>query len=126
MLAAAEDRMQPLEQRLDVRAEQSWIELDEQLAHGEQRMRLVGREPEPGQLVARPGAARAEAVTARRTVVLDRRIEAIAHVVEIALERRARNLEGALQIGERHRRTLLEQPVDPIETLEPLHAVPCA
>src|SRR5436190_1160457 len=76
---AAEDGAQALLQRSDVRLEQPGLQLGEQAVHAEERVGLVGREPQARQLVARPRTRLAEAVAVRLAVVLDRRAGARVH-----------------------------------------------
>src|ERR1043166_3373103 len=71
---AAENRAHALLQRLDVRLEQPGLQLSKQAVHGEERIGLVGGEPQPRQLGARAGPRRAEAVAVRLAVVLDWRL----------------------------------------------------
>jgi len=121
---AAEDRLQPLLQRADVRLEEPGLELGEERLHGEERVRLAGGEPQAGELVARAGARSSEAVAVRVAVVLDRRVEARPHVLQVALQRRPRDLQGGGKGGERNGPARRQEPVDPVEALEPVHRPP--
>ena len=62
------------------------------------------------------------AVPAGLGVVDDRRVEAIAHVLEIALERRERDLELVEENVARDDAALVQQLVDPVEALRSIHA----
>src|SRR5882762_317230 len=88
---AAEDRAQALLQRPDVRLEEPRLQLGEQRVHAEKRICLAGVEPQARQLVARTRARLSEAVAVRLAVVLDRRVETVLHVLEVALQRRRRD-----------------------------------
>src|SRR3989454_1767852 len=118
---AAEDGAQALPQRPDVRLEEAGLQLGEEGVHAEERVRFAGVEPQAGQLVARTGAWSSEAVAVRLAVVLDRRVEAILHVLQVALERRRRNPEGRSQGGKRNRLAVLQELVDLVEALETFH-----
>src|SRR5882762_11591940 len=118
---AAEDGAQALLQPPDVRLEETGLQLGEERVHAQQRVRLAGVEPQAGQLVARTGAGLSEAVAVRLAVVLDRRVETILHVLEVALQRRRRNPEGRLQGRKRNRPAVLQEPVDLVEALETFH-----
>ena len=101
MLARAEGGAQAREQRLDVRLEQAGLQAREQVLHGQQRADLLRAEPEARELVARrPRRGFHEAVAALLPVPLDRRVHAIAHVLEVALERGARHAQLAEQVRE--------------------------
>src|SRR5439155_14254460 len=118
---AAEDGAQALPQRPDVRLEEAGLQLGEERVHAEERVRLAGVEPQARQFVARARARLAEAVAVRLAVVLDRRVEAVLHVLEVALERRRRNPEGRSQGGTRNRPAILQELVDLVEALETFH-----
>src|SRR6267143_718037 len=121
---AAEDGAQALLQRPDVRLEESRPQLGEERVHAQQRVRLAGVEPQARQLVARTRARLSEAVAVRLAVVFDRRVEAVLHVLEVALERRRRNPEGRSQGGKRNRPAVLQQLLDLVEALETFHGPP--
>src|SRR6267143_383847 len=120
---AAEDGAQALLQRPDVRLEESRLQLGEERVHAQQRVRLAGVEPQARQLVARTRARLAEAVAVQLPVVLDRRVEAVLHVLEVALQRRRRNPEGRLQGGKRNRLAVLQELLDLVEALETFHGL---
>src|SRR5216117_1955587 len=123
---AAEDGAQALLQRRDVGLEEAGLQLGEERVHAEERVRLAGVEPQARQLVARTRARLAEAVAVCLAVPFDRRVEALAHVLEVALEGRRRNPEGRSQGGKRHRLAVLQELVDLVEALESFHAPPPA
>src|SRR2546422_10806844 len=76
------------------------------------------------QLVARTRARLAKAVAVRLAVPFDRRVEALAHVLQVALQRRRRNSEGRPQGGKRNRLAVLQELVDLVEALETFHGPP--
>src|SRR5207247_8838004 len=115
---AAEDGAQALLQRRDVGLEEPGLQLGEESVHAEERVRLASVEPQARQLVARTRARLAEAVAVRLAVVLDRRVETILHVLDVALQRRRRNPEGRLQVGKRNRPAGLQELLDLVEALE--------
>src|SRR2546427_7837031 len=121
---AAEDGAQALLERPDVRLEEAGLQLGEERVHAEERVRLAGVEPQARQLVARTRARSSEAVAVRFAVVLDRRVETVLHVLEVALERRRRNPEGRSQGGKRNRLAVLQELVDLVEALETFHGPP--
>src|SRR5256885_9210183 len=121
---AAEDGAQALLKRPDVRLEEARLQLGEERVHAEERIRLAGVEPQARQLVAWTRARLSEAVAVRLAVVLDRRVEAVLHVLEVALERRRRNPEGRSQGGKRNRLAVLQELVDLVEALESFHGPP--
>src|SRR5207253_10894266 len=118
---AAEDGAQALLQRRDVRLEEAGLQLSEERVHAEERVRLAGVEPKARQLVARTRARVAEVVTIRFAVVLDRRVETIFHVLDVALQRRRRNPEGRSQGGKRNRPAVFQELLDLVEALETFH-----
>src|SRR5213596_2744590 len=119
---AAEDGAQALLQRRDVGLEEAGLQLGEERVHAEERVRLAGVEPQARQLVARTRARLSEAVAVRLAIVLDRRVEAVLHVLEVALQRRRRNPEGKSQGGKRHRLAILQELLDLVEALETFHS----
>src|SRR5437867_1815651 len=121
---AAEDGAQALLQRPDVRLEEAGLQLGEERVHAEERIRLAGVEPQARQLVARTRARLSEAVAVRLAVPFDRRVEALAHVLQVALQRRRRDPEGRSQGGKRNRPAVLQELVDLVEALESFHAPP--
>src|SRR5438552_17527602 len=121
---AGEDGAQALLQRCDVGLEEAGLQLGEERVHAEERICLAGVEPQARQLVARTRARLAEAVAVRLAVVLDRRVETILHVLDVALQRRRRNPEGRLQGGKRNRPAVLQELVDLVEALETFHPLP--
>src|SRR5438046_6587337 len=123
---AAEDGTQALLRRREVLREEAGLQLGEERVHAEERVRLAGVEPQARQLVARTRARLAEAVAVRLAVPFDRRVEALAHVLQVALERRRRNPEGRSQGGKRKRPAVLQEAVDVVEALESFHAPPPA
>ena len=84
MVALVEHGAQALEQRLHVRRQQARLQRLQQVLHRQQRMRLGRREPQARQLEIRRGSI--EPVAVRGLVPLDRRVEAVAQVLEVALE----------------------------------------
>src|SRR5581483_4649073 len=121
VVARAEELAQALSQRVDLPVEHARLQIAEHAQRGKQRQHLGCVEPEARQLVTRPGARRGVAVAVRLAVVLDRRVEALAHVGEVALDARRRHAELALEHGERHHPALGQQPVDLVEALEAVH-----
>src|SRR5882762_3236815 len=121
---AAEDGAQALLQRPDVRLEEARLQLGEERVHAEERVRFACVEPQARQLVARTRTRSSEVVTIRLAVVLDRRVEAVLHVRDVALQRRRRNPEGRLQGGKRNRPAVLQKLLDLVEALETFHS-PC-
>jgi hypothetical protein len=93
VVAPAQDRAQPLDERRHLAIEQPGLEAVEELHRGEERLHLGGVEPQARQLVARARARSSEAVAFQLAVVLDRRVEAAAHVLEVALDARAGHSE---------------------------------
>src|SRR5258708_1302702 len=121
---AAEDGAQALLQRRDMRLEQPRLQLGEERVHAEERVRFASVEPQARQLVTRTRARSSEPVAVRLAVVLDRRVEAIFHVLDVALQRRRRNPEGRSQGGKRNRPAVLEELLDLVEALETFYG-PC-
>src|SRR2546426_991792 len=121
---AAQDGAQALLQRPDVRLEKAGLQLGEERVHAEERVRLAGVEPQARQLVARTRARSSETVAVRLAVVLDRRVETILHVLEVALQRRRRNPEGRSQGGKRNRLAVFQELLDLVEALETFHGPP--
>src|SRR6267143_3135182 len=118
---AAEDGAQALLQRPDLRLEEPRLQLGEERVHAEKRICLACVEPQARQLVARTRARLSEAVAVRLAVVLDRRVETILHVLEVALQRRRRDPERRLQDRKRNRPAVLQELVDLVEALETFH-----
>ena len=109
-----------------MRAEQAaGVEVGEQVLHGEQRVDLLRREPQPGQFVLRTDALTfpLEAIAAEVAIEHDGRVQPVLHVGEVALQRRPRHAELFLQFGARHGRAAGEQLVDAVDALHGAHAV---
>ena len=122
MLARTEGGAQARQQRLDVRLEQAGLQARQEVLHRQERADLLRAEPEARQLVARrPGRGLHEAVAALLPVPLDRCVHAIAHVLEVALERGARHAQLAEQVREPHRAPGLEQALDLVEAFGAVH-----
>jgi len=121
MVAASEDRAQASDERRHLAVEQAGLQIREQLQRCQQRVDFRCVEPQAGQLVAGTRARPAEAVAVQPAVVLDRRVEAVAHVVEVALERGARDVERLPQSRERDQLAVLQELVDLEEALEAFH-----
>ena len=124
-LAQAENRIEARLQRRELRADQAArVERRQQVPHRRQRERLALAEPQSGQLEF-PAARLRELVPvpARLAVPDDRRVEAAAHVLEIALERRQRDLELVEYRRARHDLLRLQQVVDHVEAFERVHAL---
>src|SRR6185436_18090796 len=119
----AEDGAQAPGDRRHLAIEEAGLQAGEELQRGEQRVHLLAVEPQARQLVARAGARLAEAVAVLLAVVLDRRVEALAHVLEVALHARARHAELLLEGGEGDELALLQELVDLVEALEAVHRV---
>ena len=76
----------------------------------------------PGQREPRTGRRLlAIAVAARVGVPDDRRVEPVAHVLEVALERRERHLELVEENVARHDAALVQKLVDAVEALGAIH-----
>src|SRR5215813_4380332 len=97
---AAEHRAHTLLQRLDVRLKEPGLELRQERVHSEEGVGLVGGEPKARQFVARAGPGMTELVAIRFAVVLDRGVEAVAHVLEVPLDACPRNLKALHQCPE--------------------------
>jgi hypothetical protein len=124
MLARAERGAQAREQRLDVRLEQTRLQAREETLHREQRADLLRAEPEARQLVARRAGRRLhEPVAAALAVPLDRRVHAVPHVLQIALEGGARHAELAQQLRDLHHALGLEHPMDLVEAFRTVHLI---
>src|ERR1700741_3322877 len=100
VVARAEDGAQALAQRLGLPVEHAGLELAEHAQRREERQHLRSVEPETRQFVARAGARLAKTVAVRLAVVVDRRIEAVAHIGEIALDASGRHAQLFLEIDE--------------------------
>lgn len=72
-----QERVESLSQRRELLAEESRIELLHQPPQNDERLDLLRREPEPGQLVGRALRAGDVAIAARVAVELDRRAEVV-------------------------------------------------
>ena len=109
--------------RRHLAVEQPGLEAVEELHRGEERLRLGGVEPQARQLVARARARSSEAVAFQLAVVLDGRIEAAAHVLEVAPDARAGHSEHLAEDRKRNDLALLQELVDLGRTAR---ACPCA
>jgi len=94
--------------------------------HGQERMHLARVEPQAGQFVlgAAVGMRGVEAVAAGATSISvpdDRRIEPVAHVFEVALERGARYFQRRHEIDKGHQAPVVDHLVDLVETLSAIH-----
>jgi len=84
----------------DLRPEQAaGREVRQEMMHGQQHMDFLGAETQAGQLILRadPLSGLLEVVAAQAAVEADRRVEPVAHVVEVALELGPREAEAFLQ-----------------------------
>ena len=120
--AAPEELARAVDQRLDVRPEQARVHLLEQLAEREEGPDLGLVEPEPGEGIAGGGRRRRrQPVAASPPVPLDRRVQPVAEILEVAPEGGARDLE-LLQKGlDRDDPPLAQQSVDAVEAFGPVH-----
>ncbi len=94
------------------------------MLHGQQGMDFRGVEPQARQLVlaARARGAVLEAVTARLAVPDQRAVEAVAQVLDVALERGGRDFQDFEQLGEAHQLALADELVDLVEAFGAIHA----
>ena len=123
VVGAAEQAGEPGEQGPDLRPEQAaGVEVREEMMHGQQRMDFLGAEPQPGQLIVRadPLSGLLEAVAAQVAVEADRRVQAVAHVGEVALERGPGDAETFQQLLAGDAVARAENLVD---LVNPLHVV---
>ena len=94
VLARFEQLLEALAQRGDQLRQHAGLQVGDQLVHGEQRAQLLGVEPQARQLPERAVLDLVvEAVGLLLAVVEDRGVEAVAQVVEVALERGAGDFE---------------------------------
>ena len=120
---AAEQSAGPVDQRLDVRAEQARVHLLEQLAEREEGPDLGLVQPQPGKGVARRGRGRLlEAVPARLPIPCDRGVQPVAEILEVALEGGARDFELLEKGLDRDHPPLAQQGIDPVEAFGPVHS----
>src|SRR5579871_2971962 len=82
----------------------------------------MGTEPKTRQLVTWAAGRLAKAIAVLRAIVLDRRIEPIAHVLQVALEGGTRDGERLFQFRERYRAAGPEQLLDLIKAFGTVHA----
>ena len=101
------------------------MHLLEQLAQREESPDLGLVQPEPGEGVAGRGGGRLhESVAALRPIPRDRCVQAVAEILEIALEGGARDLELFEKRLDGDEPALAEQRIDPVEALGPVHTRP--
>ena len=122
VLAAFEQALEALAQRRDHFAEHARLQVAEQAVHREQRLQLIGREPEAGQLpqlaVCNLGI---ESVGLLLPVEDDRRMHAVAQVFEVALERGARHAKFGHEILRAHVAAAAQQVLDLVKALGAFH-----
>ena len=119
----AEQSAGPVDQRLDVRAEQARVHLLEQLTEREEGPELGLVQPQPGEGVARRGRGRLrEPVPARLPIPCDRGVQPVAEILEVALERGARDFELLEKRLDRDHPPLAQQGIDPVEAFGPVHS----
>jgi hypothetical protein len=122
-VVGAEQRGQPGLQRPDVRAEQpAGVQVRQQVLHGDQGVDLRSVEPQPGQFVLATAALRlGVAVAAGLAVPDDRRVQPVAQVFQVALDRGPGHLQLLQEVAESHQPALAEQLVDLVEALGAVH-----
>ena len=118
-----EEHLEPRTQRRDVRRQQARLQVVQHRVHRQQRVDFRRVEPQTGQRVLRPLARGDEFVAAAIGVPDDRRVEALAHVLEVALERGGRYLQRVEECLARDQLALVQQPVDQVEPLASIHEV---
>ena len=125
LAVAAEEVARPVDQRLDMRPEQPGVHLLEQLPEREEGPDLRLVQPQPGEGVAGRGrGVVGEPVAALSPVPLDRRVQPVAQVLEVALEGGARDLELFEKSLDRDDPSLTQQGIDPVEAFGPVHSPP--
>ncbi len=99
------------------------VEIGQQVLHGQQGVDFLRGEPQPRQreLAAGLGGKRLEAIPAGVAVEDDRGVEAVAQVLEIALQRGPRNFAGLLQLPESDQAAVLQQLLDLVKALGTIH-----
>src|SRR5205085_2029088 len=107
--------------RGDLSIEQARLQIAEELQGRQQRVDLGRIEPEARKLIARTVAGLAEAIAIAGANILDRRMKAVAHVDQVALERCPRHPQRVLESGKRHDLAVLQQLVDLVESFRPIH-----
>jgi hypothetical protein len=118
--------VQLVEQRLQVaRQHAAFVETFDQLMHRQQRVDLSLGKPQAGQFVLHlPSVARighGEPVAIAVAVIDDGRIEPLAQVLEVALQRGAADAELVHQVGEGHAAAVADQQFDFVEALSSIH-----
>jgi hypothetical protein len=122
-VAGAEHGVQPVQQRLQVAAEHALgLQAPDQLVHGQQRVDLPVAEPQAGQLAGALAAVVAETVGVVQAVVDDRRIQPLAQVLQVALQRRAGHLQLGAQGLETDAPAVADQQLDLVEAFGAVHA----
>ena len=125
VVGRAQQTVQSGHQRLDVGRQQSaLVEVGHQVLHGQQGMDFRGVEPQARQfeLAAGVRGAALVAVAARLAVPDQRAVEAVAQVLDVALERGRRHFQCILQFGEGHQLALADQLVDLVEAFGAVHS----
>src|SRR5438045_1313051 len=127
MIAPAQDRVQPLDERGDLPIEQARLQIAEELQGRQQRVDLGRIEPEPGELITRSGPGLSEAISIARPNIFDRRVKSVAHVDKIAFEGCPRDAQCVFESRKRHDLAVLQQLVDLVESFRSIHrlAAPC-
>ena len=124
VVGGAEQPREAREQRLDLRPQQpAGVEVGEQVLHGEQRVDLLGGEPEAREFVlgADALALHLDAVAAQRPVEDDWSVEAILEVIEIPLAGGPRDTEPLLQLVAGDEAAASQDLVDLLDAFECAH-----
>jgi len=127
IVGAAEQAGETGKQGLDLRPEQAaGVEVRQEMMHGQQGMDFLGAEPQAGQLIVRadPLSGLFEAIAAEVAVEPDRRVQAVAHVGQVALERGPGDGETLLQRRTGDAVARAEDLVDLVDSFHVVHREP--
>ena len=127
VVGGAEQAGEAGEQGLDLRAEQAaGVEVREEVLHGQQGMDFLGGEPQARQLVLRadPLTGLLEAIATQIAVEDQRRVQAVAHVGDVAFQGRPGDAEALLKFGTGDEGPVAQHLVDLVDAFHAAHIHP--
>ena len=106
-----------------MRPQQTGLHFCQQRLHHQQGVGLARVEPQPGQRLLLAGDTGCVAVAPVTPIPFNRRIEPVAHVLNVPLEGSPGHLQLPQKAGYGHHRIHMQQVVDLVKTLSPVHGI---
>jgi hypothetical protein len=123
-LSGGQQRFDSSPERLQRLGQQPRVELPEQLLDHQQRVQLVARQPDARQLVRLAVRRGVVVIAALLPVVFDRRVQAVAHILDVALDAGAADFQLLHDSGQRRHPVVFQKAVNFVDSFGLAHGDP--